>query len=292
MSHTGPSALTSRHGSPFLLRYPVIMLGGGILLAIVVFALIGPLVWTVDPYSQDLGARMVPPVWDTRGSWLHPLGTDHLGRDYLSRLAYGGRISLLVGTAAMALSGAIGTLLGVTAGYFGGRIDAIIMYVITVRLSLPALLVALAVVALAGGSVTVIVLTLGFMLWHRFAVVMRTATMQIRSLDYVNSAYVLGSSTFRIVTSEILPNLLGPFIVIATLEVAGAILIESALSFLGVGVPSPIPSWGLMIAEGKSQLFFRPWLVAIPGTVLFLLVLAINLLGDGLRDATAPDAQV
>ena len=266
-----------------------VMIGAAIVLAAVLIALSAPLIAPHDPYSQDLLNRLVPPVWDSRGSWEHILGTDHLGRDYLSRLIYGARISLLIGVGAALISGLIGTVLGVAAGYFGGRVDMIVTFMITVRLSMPVVLVALAVVAIVGGSLQVVIMVLGFLLWDRFAVVMRSSTLQIRSMDYVAAAQAVGCSTTRILTTEIMPNVVNNLIVIATLEIAHAIILEAALSFLGLGVQPPLPSWGLMVSEGKDMMLFEPWLITIPGVALFLLVLAINLLGDGARDITAPE---
>jgi peptide/nickel transport system permease protein len=266
-----------------------VMIGAAIVLAAVLIALSAPLIAPHDPYYQDLLNRLVPPVWDSRGSWEHILGTDHLGRDYLSRLIYGARISLLIGVGAALISGFIGTVLGVAAGYFGGRVDMIVTFMITVRLSMPVVLVALAVVAIVGGSLQVVIMVLGFLLWDRFAVVMRSSTLQIRSMDYVAAAQAVGCSTTRILTTEIMPNVVNNLIVIATLEIAHAIILEAALSFLGLGVQPPLPSWGLMVSEGKDMMLFEPWLITIPGVALFLLVLAINLLGDGARDITAPE---
>ncbi len=279
----------------FLLRRTLghrgIIIGGIILGLIIIASLLAPFLTSQDPYQQDLAARLIKPVWQLKGHWSHPLGTDGLGRDYWSRLLYGGRISLLIGIAAALLSGIIGTALGVVAGYFGGKTDMLITYLITVRLSVPSILVALAVISLVGGSLHIVVLVLGFLLWDRFAVVIRSATMQIRSLDYVKAARASGFSTFRIIMVEIMPNVLNQLTVIATLEMAHAILLEAALSFLGIGVQPPMPSWGLMISEGKNYMFFDPWLVAIPGLFLFLLVMSINLLGDGLRDVTAVETK-
>jgi peptide/nickel transport system permease protein len=266
-----------------------VIIGAAIVLAAVLIALSAPLIAPHDPYSQDLLNRLVPPVWDSRGSWEHILGTDHLGRDYLSRLIYGARISLLIGVGAALISGLIGTVLGVAAGYFGGRVDMVVTFMITVRLSMPVVLVALAVVAIVGGSLQVVIMVLGFLLWDRFAVVMRSSTLQIRSMDYVAAAQAVGCSTTRILTTEIMPNVVNNLIVIATLEIAHAIILEAALSFLGLGVQPPLPSWGLMVSEGKDMMLFEPWLITIPGVALFLLVLAINLLGDGARDITAPE---
>jgi peptide/nickel transport system permease protein len=268
-----------------------LMIGGGILLGILLIALLAPVIVPHDPYAQTLGKRLLPPIWQAKGTWTHLLGTDQLGRDYLSRLLYGAQVSLLIGIAAAVLSGFIGTALGLTAGYFGGRVDMVITYLITVRLSIPVILVALATIQLVGGSLKVVIIVLGFLLWDRFAVVIRSSTMQIRAMDYVKSAQAVGCSLFSILFREMLPNVFNQLMVIATLEMAHAILLEAALSFLGVGVQPPTPSWGLMINEGKNFMFFKPYLVMIPGVALFLLVLAINLMGDGVRDVTAPESR-
>ncbi|RPH49265.1 MAG: ABC transporter permease [Desulfobacteraceae bacterium] len=267
------------------------LIGAIMLLLISAAALLAPVLSPYDPYNQDLSRRMINPVWHENGSWEHPLGTDNLGRDYLSRLMYGARISLLLGGCAMLISGVIGTSLGIAAGYFGGRVDMVVGFLITARLSMPVVLVALAVVALIGSSLNVIIWVLGLLIWDRFAVVMRASTQQLREMDYVNAAKAIGCSTLRVLVSEILPNVFNNLIVVATLEIAHAILLEAALSFLGMGVQPPLPSWGLMVAEGKEFMLFSPWVIFIPGTVLSLLVLAINLMGDGIRDITAPEGR-
>lgn len=262
--------------------------GCGILLLIVFLALFAPWLSPFDPYVQDLANRTVPPFWYEKGSWLHPLGTDQLGRDYLSRLFYGARISLLIGLSVAVISGLIGTTMGMLAGYFGGRLDMVVSFLVTTRLSMPVILVALATVALVGGSLWVVILVLGLLKWDRFAVVMRSATQQVRALEYVAAAQSAGASTFRILVSEVLPNVLPHLIVIATLEAASAILLEASLSFLGLGVQPPLPSWGLMISEAKAYMFFSFWLIAIPGTALALLIFSINLAGDGLHQWFMP----
>jgi peptide/nickel transport system permease protein len=272
-------------------RHVGLSLGGGVFLAIVAIALLAPLIAPSDPYAQNVAGRLVSPVWEADGSWAHPLGTDHLGRDYLTRLIYGARVSLTIGALAALISGVIGTTMGVAAGYFGGRVDMVITTIITIRLALPVVLVALAVVGVIGGSLQVMIAVIGLLLWDRFAVVMRSATLQVRGLDYVAAARVAGCSTPRIVFTEVLPNVLNPLIVVATLEMAHAILLEAALSFLGLGVQPPLPSWGLMIAEGKNYILFKSWLIGIPGVALFALILAINLMGDGVRDITAPEGR-
>jgi peptide/nickel transport system permease protein len=265
--------------------------GSLLFLAIVAVALTAPLIAPHDPYDQNLTNRLVPPIWYERGTWTHPLGTDNLGRDYLSRMLYGAQISLLIGVSVMLISGTIGTALGLAAGYFGGRIDMAITFLVTTRLALPVVLVALAVVAMVGGTLTIVIAVLGLLKWDRFAVVMRSATQQVRSLDYVAAAEAAGASRLRIILGEILPNVAPQLIVVATVEAASAILLEAALSFLGLGVQPPLPSWGLMISEAKNFMFFSFWLIAIPGTALALLVLAINMMGDGLRDVTAPEGR-
>ena len=265
------------------------IIGSVIVFAVIAIALLAPLLAPHDPYEQDLMKRLLPPFWDSRGSWEHIFGTDHLGRDYLSRLIYGARISLLIGIGAALISGLIGTIMGVMAGYFGGRVDMVVTFLITVRLSMPVVLVALAVVAIVGGSLQVVITVLGLLLWDRFAVVMRSSTLQIRSMDYVAAAQAVGCSVTRVLMTEVMPNVVNNLIVITTIEIAHAIILEAALSFLGLGVQPPLPSWGLMVSEGKDMMLFEPWLITIPGVALFLLVLAINLMGDGVRDITAPE---
>lgn len=265
------------------------VVGGGLLLAIVIVAIFAPWLSPHDPYTQDLAYRTVPPVWYEKGSWLHPLGTDQLGRDYLSRLFYGARISLLIGASVALISGLIGTAMGMLAGYFGGKVDMVVSFLVTTRLSMPVILVALATVAIVGGSLWVVILVLGLLKWDRFAVVMRSSTQQVRSLEYVAAAQSAGASTWRIMMSEVLPNVLPHLIVIATLEAASAILLEASLSFLGLGVQPPLPSWGLMISEAKAYMFFSFWLIAIPGVALAVLIFAINLAGDGLHQLLTPE---
>lgn len=274
-----------------MLRHTGFLIGLAVIAAVSLLTILAPVLAPHDPYAQDLGRRLIPPVWQEKGTWDHPLGTDNLGRDYLSRLIYGSRVSLLIGISVMLIAGLIGTTLGLLAGYFGGRMDMFVSFIVTVRLALPAVLVAVAVVSLIGGSMRVVVLVLGFLVWDRFAVVVRASTQQIRPLEYVAAAKSAGCSTLRILAQEILPNLMNNLIVVATLEVARAILLEAALSFLGMGVQPPTPSWGLMISEGKEFMLFYPYLVTIPGVALFLLLLGFNLFGDGIRDVTAPEGR-
>ncbi len=268
-----------------------LVIGGAIVLAVLLVGLAAPLIAPHDPYLQDLSKRLLPPVWTEKGSWEHIFGTDALGRDYFSRILYGARISMLIGLTAALGSGLIGTTLGLLAGYFGGRVDSIVTFIVSVRLALPVVLVALAVVSLFGGELWIVVAVLSLLLWDRFAVVVRSATQQLRNQEFVTAARAMGASTPRILIVELLPNLIGPLVVIGSLEVAHAILLESALSFLGLGVQPPTPSWGLMVSEGKGLVFFDARLIALPGAAIAILVLGINLIGDGLRDVLTPESR-
>ncbi len=259
-------------------------IGIAIVALVVVAAIVGNALVPHDPFTQDLGNRLKPPFWMEGTQTGHLLGTDQLGRDYLARLVYGARISLLIGIMTVITSGVIGITLGVLGGFFGGRVDDVVLFAITTRLSIPVVLVALAVVGLMGSGLGLVVATLGLLLWDRFAVVARATTNQVRNHFNVIAAWCAGASTSHILIKEILPNIASHLAVVATLEMALAILLEAALSFLGLGVPPPLPSWGLMIAEGKDYMFFSPWVIMIPGVALAVLVLGINLVGDGLRN--------
>ena len=268
-------------------RNASVIAGGAVLITVVAVALAAPLIAPHDPYAHDLSRRLLPPVLFEGHSAAHLLGTDAFGRDYLSRLIYGAQISLVIGLSVMLISGVIGTGLGLLAGYYGGRVDQVIMFVINTRLALPIFLVAMSVVVVFGPSVTGTILTISLFLWDRFAVVVRSATQQAVSQDYVMAARSIGCSNGYILLREILPNLINAVIVIGTIEMAYAILVEAALSFLGFGIQEPTPSWGLMLAQARQYLFFDSWLLYIPGAALFVTVLAINLFGDGLRDLLA-----
>lgn len=286
MTASNPHSFAAIAGK--VLAHRGLTLGLVLLGLIFAMAILAPLIAPFDPYEQDLSRRLIPPFWSPKANPAHLLGTDNLGRDYLSRLIYGARISLLIGFAVMLISGVVGTLMGLLAGYFGGRTDLFITFLITTRLAIPVVLVALAVVAMIGGSLLVVILVLGLLKWDRIAVVMRAATQQVRNLDYVAAAEAAGASVPRIIFREVLPNVFPQLVVVATVEAASAILLEAALSFLGLGVQPPLPSWGLMISEAKTMMFFAFWMIAIPGSMLAVLVFAINLVGDGLRDVIVP----
>ncbi len=267
------------------------LLGGAAVLAATVIAVFAPIIAPFDPYDQDLTRRLINPIWGAGGGWDHVFGTDGLGRDYLSRVIHGARVSLIIGFFAAVISALIGSTLGIVGGYFGGRVDALVMYLTNVKLALPPILVALSLVTIVGGSKTALVLILGFLFWDRFAVVTRSVTQQIRANDYITAAEAVGASKTRIIATEVLPNVMNQIIVIASLEMALAILVEAVLSFLGLGIQPPEPSWGLMVAEGRSYMFFKPYLIVIPGMAIFVLVIAINMMGDGIRDITAPEGR-
>jgi peptide/nickel transport system permease protein len=267
------------------------ILGGSVVLFALLVAIFAPLLAPADPYDQDLTRRLIDPIWGSKGTWDHPLGTDALGRDYLSRIMFGSQVSLMIGFFAAAVSAIVGSCIGMMGGYFGGRIDSFIMYLINVKLALPGLLVALSLVSVFGGSIIALILILSFLFWDRYAVVTRSVTQQIRVNDYITAAQALGTSHTRIILGEILPNVMNQIIVIASLEMAVAIIIEAALSFLGLGIQPPTPSWGLLVSEGRSFMFFKPHLIVLPGFAIFLLVISINMMGDGIRDITAPEGR-
>ncbi|MCW5774586.1 MAG: ABC transporter permease [Rhodospirillaceae bacterium] len=265
--------------------------GAAVVLLFLVVAVLAGWLAPHDPYSQSLLRRLKPPVWSEGGTWQYVMGTDAFGRDYLSRLIYGTRISLAVGVGAAAIAGLIGATLGLIAGYAGGWTDRIVSFVVSTRLALPALLIALAVLQVAGSGLWVVILVLGLTHWDRFAVVMRTATKQVRTLDYVTRARMIGRSDVGIVLGEVFPNVFGHFVVVFTFEMAQTILAAAALSFLGLGIQAPEPSWGLMMAEGRNWMTSNPWLISGAGLALAIMVLAVNLLGDGLRDMLTPEGR-
>ncbi|MDX0438764.1 ABC transporter permease subunit [Sinorhizobium medicae] len=261
---------------------PGLWVGGAILLLTVLLAIFAPLLAPHSPYAQSLAERLIKPVF-MGGTWDHPLGTDHLGRDVLSRLIYGSRMSLAVGFGTILISAVLGIGLGLAAGFRGGRTDAFVVFLLTVRLSLPIMLAAIALNGLLGNSLGLMMLILAFFLWDQFLVVSRALAMRLKNAEFVLAARAAGFSDFHIIVREVLPNMTGPLVIVATLEMAHAIMLESALSFLGLGIRPPAASWGLMIAEAKDFVYFEAWLVNIPGFAIFTLVAGITLFGEGLR---------
>jgi peptide/nickel transport system permease protein len=241
-----------------------------------------------DPIKGALSKRLKPPMWSQGGSIEHPLGTDKVGRDILSRIIHGSRISLVVSVVAILISGFIGTTLGLMSGYFGGRTDAVIMRLVDISLGLPVILMALVFVAAVGPSFTTVVIVVTVLLWSRYARQVRGETLSIREHDFIARARVAGASHFRIMFKYILPNVVNSLIVLATLQVGFVILLESSLSFLGAGIPRPTPAWGLMVADGRELIVTAWWISMFPGIAIMLTVLSLNLLGDWLRDHLDP----
>ncbi len=259
-----------------------------LLLVIVVVALAAPLIAPYSPVEVDIEHRLGPPAWMEGGRTDHWLGTDQIGRDLLSRMIYGGRVSLLIGISAVLVSASIGVLLGLGAGYFGSRTDWIIMTLINIMLTFPFVLLALAVIAVLGPSLVNMVIVLGVTGWPLYARVIRAETMALRERDFITAGRALGMSHVRIVFRQILPNLISVIVVIATLQVASVIILESFLSFLGLGVQPPTPAWGNMLGEGRVYMLNSWWIAAFPGAAIFVTTLAINLIGNALRDWLDP----
>ena len=284
----GSSVLRRAWRSLLRAKWPLLALF--ILLLVGLAAVIGPSVAPKDPNRQDIIARLQPPFEVERsGEVEFILGTDSLGRDVLSRVIYGARISLLVGFIAVGIGGSLGVALGIVAGYFGGRVDSIIMRVGDIQLAFPFILLAIMFLVVLGPGVVNLVLILGIGQWVTYARIARAQTISQREKEYVEAARALGATTGRILFRSILPNILAPLIVIASFNIASVILSEAALSFLGLGVPPTVPTWGGMLAESRDQLLAgRWWLAIFPGTAIMLTVLSFNILGDWLRDFLDP----
>ena len=240
-----------------------------------------------DQNKQMLRDRMKPPLVQTQ-TGLHILGTDALGRDILSRVIWGSRVSLIIGVTSVLVAGSIGVLLGLIAGYFGGIVDSIIMRLTDIQLAIPFLIFALAVVAVLGSGLINIIIVLGITGWANYARIVRGETLRVREEEYIQVATVIGASSPRIIFKHILPNVSSSIIVTASLQVARMILMESSLSYLGLGVPVEITTWGRMVADGRDYLAIAPWIASIPGLFIFLIVMAINVAGDRLRDILDP----
>lgn len=238
-----------------------------------------------DPLKQNIERRLLPPVWYDRGEFSHALGTDPLGRDILSRIVVGGRISLGVGLVGACLGAIVGVGLGVVAGYFGGRVDALVMRVADVQLAFPFILLAIALVAALGPSLVNVVLVLGLTSWVRFARVVRADALALREGESVAAIVALGAGHTRVIARHVLPNIMSPIVVVATLEIPRMILMEAALSFLGLGIQPPAASWGSMVSDGRKYLEIAWWVATCPGLAIMLVVLSVNLLGDWIRDS-------
>ena len=241
-----------------------------------------------SPYDQDLDNRLKPPLWRDAHNRLHLLGTDHLGRDVLSRVIYGVRISLLIGILAVTLSAIFGIILGLIAGFYGGIFDDVIMRVADVQLAIPLILLAIAVIVVLGSSVKVLILVIGLTQWMAYARMVRGETLSLREKDFVMSGYAAGASDLRIISRYIFPNTLASLMVLITLNMAGVIVLEAGLSFLGLGIQPPEPSLGNMLSESKNYLSRAWWLSTFPGLTIMIIIMGINLFGDGLRDVLDP----
>ena len=265
----------------------------GVAMIILVFVLVIPGLfaeWVAphDPIKGSLAARLKPPMWEKGGTSTYPLGTDKVGRDVLSRIIYGARVSLRVSLEAIIISGVIGTTLGLLAGYFGGRIDGFIMRLVDISLGLPIILIALVFVAALGPSFATMNAVITVALWSRYARQVRGEVLSIKQRDFIARARVAGASHLRIMFRYLLPNVVNSLIVLATLQVGFVILLESSLSFLGAGIPRPTPAWGLMVADGRELIVTAWWIAMFPGLAIMLTVLSMNLVGDWLRDHLDP----
>jgi peptide/nickel transport system permease protein len=269
-----------------LLRNPTALIGVLILLLVVILAISAPFLWP-EPNKQSLINSRKPP-----GTGNYLLGTDDLGRDMLARMAHGARVPLLVSLAAVFISGTIGVTLGLISGYFGGIVDDLISWLSNVQLALPFILISIAVVAIIGPGILNLVLVIGFTSWVVYARVVRGETLAIRNREFIEASHALGVKTPRILFRHILPNVVTPLTVIATFEVARIIILEAALSFLGLGVEATTPSWGEMLARGKQQIYVAWWMPTFPGIAIMFTVLAINLVGDWLREEFDPRMQL
>jgi ABC-type dipeptide/oligopeptide/nickel transport system permease subunit len=271
-----------------LVRNPVTFIGAAILAVVIGTAIAAPWIAPHDPAKQSLIRRFTPPMWEAGGNAAYPLGTDQVGRDILSRIIHGARVSLIVGVSAVVVSLAVGVTLGLLSGFVGGRVDTVIMTVVDITLSFPQLLLALAFVAALGPSMVTIIVVLGLTGWERYARVLRAEVLALREKEFIEAGRAMGASASRMLFVHVLPNTVSSIIVMSTLQVAQAILQEAALSFLGVGSGRAYPTWGQMIALGRDFVSVAWWLATFPGLAILLTVLAINLVGDRLRDALDP----
>ena len=257
-------------------------------LGVIFCAIFSPLISPHDPIAQDVEKRLIPPMWQEGADPQYLLGTDHLGRDIVSRLIYGARISIVVSVSAVALSAILGTLIGLFSGFYGGKVDSFFMRIADVQLAFPFILLAIAIIAVLGPSLENIIIVMGITGWVIYARVVRAEVLSLREKEFIMSVRALGGSNGRIIFKHLLPNVIPPIIVIITLEMARMIIMEAALSFLGLGIQPPTPTWGGMLADGRVYLATSWWLATFPGLVIMLVVLGINLLGNWLRDMLDP----
>jgi peptide/nickel transport system permease protein len=259
-----------------------------IIVVFVLAAVFAGVLSPADPDEQSLRHRFTPPVWDERGTWKHVLGTDRLGRDMLSRVIWGARVSLTAGVLTVLLASAFGAGVGLVAGYHGGRVDAALMRITDATMSFPVILLALILAVTVGPSFVNVVTAIAVILWARYARVIRGQVLTLMELDFITQARIAGASSWRIILRHLFPNTLNTLVVLITLQVGYVIIVEASLSFLGAGIPPPTPAWGSMIAEGRDFVTSAWWVSTFPGLAILLVVLAFNLLGDWLRDTLDP----
>jgi peptide/nickel transport system permease protein len=284
--HEEPVVRPARQRLMVLKRAPVIPLA--IIALIVLTALLANVLTPYSPTDISLSERLKPPFWEQGGSLAHPLGTDPMGRDLLTRMVYGARVSLLVGFLGLFVGGGVGAALGMIAGYAGGRVDTFLMRVVDATLAFPIILFAILLVVILGGSLVTVVVAVALVLWARYARVIRGEVLSLRERDFVAQARIAGCSPGRIILVHIFPNVLNTLVVLLSLQVGWVIIVEASLSFLGAGVPPPTPTWGSMIAEGRDYIASAWWVSFFPGLAILVTVLAFNLCGDWLRDALDP----
>jgi peptide/nickel transport system permease protein len=269
-------------------RAPMVAFLAILLVILVLPAIFAPWLAPHDPLEGHLAQKLKPPAWLPGGSWPYPLGTDSLGRDILSRLIFGARVSLSVSLVAIFIGGIVGTVLGLLAGYFGGWTDSLIMRAVDIAFSLPTILLGLVLAVVIGPSFRTVIVIVAFLLWARYARQVRGEVLSVKQRDFVAQARITGCSHPRIMFGHILPNVVNTLIVLATLQVGYVILLEGTLSFLGVGIPPPTPAWGLMVATGRSLIVSAWWVSFFPGLAILITVLVLNLMGDWLRDRLDP----
>ena len=268
-------------------RYPLLPM----LVLLLLLVLPGIFADQIAPYSPTSGSasnRLVPPVWQEGGTWSHPIGTDKVGRDILSRIMHGARISLIVALVSIALGAIVGVTLGLFAGFFGGNVDHLIMRLVDITLALPSILFALVLATVMQPGFTSVVIIISLVIWARYARMIRGEALALKELDFIARARVSGASNVRLMSRHVLPNVVNSLIVLATLEVGQVIIFEASLSFLGVGIPPPNPAWGLMVADGRVLVITAWWVSFFPGLAILLTVLSMNLLGDWVRDKLDP----
>jgi len=275
-----------------LRNHPLALLGGIIIILYVLAAILAPYITTYDPTRGNLRVRLQPPAWHPEGSWEYPLGTDAQGRDILTRIIYGARVSLAVGILAVGISAAIGLVLGAITGYYRGRLDWAVSRFADLLLAFPYLIFAIGVMAFLGSGFTNLILALTFKGWVEFFRLVRGEMMSEKTQEYVEAARVTGLGHVSIMGREVLPNIIQSVFVLATLRMGYMIILEASLSFLGLGIPPHIPAWGSMVAAGRDYLLVAWWVSTMAGIAILILVLAINVFGEGLRDILDPRLKV